>query len=427
MSASPGLDAILAGLLPQPAPQEAAPVPDEMTTLLAQLGITPPVMQPPVPAQQFHTSPLNGYLERISGPLSQVQGAPTGLGSGLALGLARSVAGRGSQVAQARAKFETGQKSLADQRTAANLAATAEYNKERLAGIKDITDQRREQARYDESHPVVTAPMVKDNPGLTRLLGKRVPVEWTKPPAPEKPVEPGALSDPTLLDPMIQDYVTSGTLPRNILESGKAGNADKIAFRKELQKRYPGINIAANRASYASDKASLAGQQAKQDNITQMANALDANAEVLKGTISKMPDSGNLKVNDFVRGLSRQFGNSSVTDFNAALTFVKNQASNIINSGGNLSAKPTIEDNKELHAIFSPDFTKRDLLGVLAIIEKDKVNRLASGQKQIDAINARLTRNPLHSAFEGGAAAPDAAPHATYDPATDSYVITGKK
>jgi len=147
------------------------PDPVQIETMIDRLlGIEPPDIPEDVPEEEFPTTGLERFQERLGG-LSLPP--PRNFGQGLAAGLLGSFAGRGRQIAGARQKFEARQEKRRVETDEARRRSTAEYRKERGEALRRVSGEQRTErtkaAEYERDNPLVTPELKAAYPALSRI------------------------------------------------------------------------------------------------------------------------------------------------------------------------------------------------------------------------------------------------------------------
>lgn len=186
---------------------------------------------------------------------------------------------------------------------------------------------------------------------------------------------------------LAKNFAISGQIPS--LGMGAAGTRVQILNR--AAQKYPNADIAANRAQYEADKASLRQLQGSYQGVSAFEKTALANADVLLATVDKVPQTGNRVLNKATRALYSTFGDPNVTAFNAALKIVGPEFSRILQSGGQLSGMMLTDSaRKDIEQVLSGDFTKAQLVSAVNILRQDAKNRRTAFPKQIQSLQNNI-------------------------------------
>ena len=152
-----------------------------------------------------------------------------------------------------------------------------------------------------------------------------------------------------------------------------------------------GQEMVARGASFRSDKASLGALQKNRDQVKVMVDQLDKNINLTLDRLNKIPDTGSPVANDLQRAVSvKVLGRSDVAQFNAALQTVQFEASRILNSGMTATGVLTESARKDLQAVTSKNFTRRQLRDVANVLKIEAANRMGSLDAGLESIRGRL-------------------------------------
>lgn len=219
--------------------------------------------------------------------------------------------------------------------------------------------------------------------GSTSLMGT---------PATVTNISPKALSQAAGL------YVVTGKLP-GLGIGGQAGE-DKKKIMNMAAELFPSVDIAQNSATFGANKTSLAAIQKLYDSATAFETTALKNAEVLKGTLKGLFDSGSPAVNGPVRALNKDvLGDTNMAAFSTAIETVKPEFARLLSSPG-ASGMLTDTARKEMEAVLSNRATVPQLLRSIDVLTQDAENRRSAYQTALDTIRGRLTAETPGQASE---------------------------
>lgn len=349
-------------------------------------------------------------LESLAGLESIQAPPPRGFGEGLLSGFARGLGGAGARAAAERQRIEgIIEKRRVEQNLLNREATRAQRAEERQIG-RETRAEERATTKYDLEHPLVTPEMAKQYPELSRLVGRPIPstelvklgIERTKAETEAAP----ALS-PAGLDAAAVNWARTGQMVAAGM--GKQG----VAFRTKIINRaaeiFPNLDLASNRAGFESDKSALTNLKKIHEASSAFERTALKNADVLRGTISRIADTGSPWLNRPVRLIKRGIGDPNLAAFRTALETVAPEFARLLNSP---TASGQLSDTarEEIRVILDPNATPRMLLASLGILEQDARNRTSSYAAQIKDIEFRIA----HPAAEPGT------PESRQSPATDA-------
>jgi hypothetical protein len=201
-----------------------------------------------------------------------------------------------------------------------------------------------------------------------------------------------ALTDEELDLPALR-YLKDGTMiPAGMGQNGVALRT-KVIKRANYLRKAAGLSgdIAANAAQMKADAKSFSTLQTQADGLRAFENTALANAKQLLAASDKVPDTGSPFVNDLVRTAAKGFlGSDQVSNFQSAMEPVNAEFARILQSGGSLGGQLTDTARKDMRSVMSGNFTRKQLRGSLAILERDAENRRKAYADQLGIIRARM-------------------------------------
>lgn len=192
---------------------------------------------------------------------------------------------------------------------------------------------------------------------------------------------------PAALDMAALRYRIDGTLPP--MGMGKAGATVRQAIINRAAEVDPTANIAANKALYGADKASLQKLQQQTDAVTAFENTADRNAQVLRDIAKDIPDFGAKFLNKTVRAAAGRLGSKNMAKFDSIRQSVQNEYARIL-SNPNLAGTMSDSARKEAETLLSPDATVGQIAAALDTLKLEASNRRQEYQGQLDVVKGRL-------------------------------------
>lgn len=156
-------------------------------------------------------------------------------------------------------------------------------------------------------------------------------------------------------------------------------------------KLYPQVNLAKNKAAYASNRAALVQQQRIQDSIEAFENTALKNLDVFLNTAKKVVDSGSPLLNRPLRAINiSALGSTDQAAFRTAREVAVVEIAKVLsNPAGN--AALTKDAHESVKALIGPDATLSQIFAAANILKNDMHNRKTSGRAQIKAITDRIS------------------------------------
>ena len=142
-------------------------------------------------------------------------------------------------------------------------------------------------------------------------------------------------------------------------------------------------------ASYKADSQSRGALQKMSDNAEAFIRTADGNAEVLRGAMNKIKDSGVSWTNRPVRSLMAGIGDVDQARFRAAVRVLTPEFARIISSP-NMTGVLTNEARSEMQAVMSESYTIPQLEGALQILLQDSRIRRDAYRQQLKDIEGRM-------------------------------------
>lgn len=206
-----------------------------------------------------------------------------------------------------------------------------------------------------------------------------------KPNAAMVQIGPG-LSDPAL-DAAALRYSKDGTLPA--IGRGGQGVAQRDKIINRAAEMFPGLDVAANKATLGADSASLKKLQPQVDAVTAFENTAKKNSAILQDAMKRIPDLGSKYLNRPWRSLKDNLGSEDMARFNAIRQSVQNEYARIISSPG-LAGTMSDSARKEAEVLLSDSATVGQIKRSLETLQQEAENRRVSYEQQITDIKGRL-------------------------------------
>jgi len=230
------------------------------------------------------------------------------------------------------------------------------------------------------------ASWLKQNPGKTPADFMRMKAGLTA--QANATAQAGLLTD-AAKQMAAQNYSTTGQLPAGMRSPGMSA-----AILNNAANGPNGIpNIAANKANYKADSASLASLQKNFDQVTAFENTAGKNLDVFLGQAQKVIDSGNPLINRPLRVITSGMGGKDQAAFDAARTTALTEISKVLNSS-NASGVLSDSARHEVEGLIKPNATLQQIVSAANILKQDMANRHQAYQDQLNEIRARNGSTP---------------------------------
>jgi len=151
-----------------------------------------------------------------------------------------------------------------------------------------------------------------------------------------------------------------------------------------------GDAMAAQGAQFAADKKSLADIQPKYDAVTAFAKTADMNVPQLTAVLDKIPDWGNMSLNQLHRAGTKWLGNEDMAQFNAAMKSLTDEYARLVRQP-NLSGVLTDSAADDMATTLDKAYTKGQMLRALQVLQAEGHNRAESYRQQMAEIRERMT------------------------------------
>lgn len=196
-----------------------------------------------------------------------------------------------------------------------------------------------------------------------------------------------------------ENYSQTGQLPAGIRSPGMSAS-----ILNQAASGPNGVpNIAANKANYQADAASLKSLQKNFDQVTAFENTAGKNLDVFLKTAKPIIDSGSPWINKPLRSIDASgLGAADQAAFNAARTTALTEIAKVLNSS-NASGVLSDSARHEVEGLIGPGATLQQIMSAANVLKQDMANRHEAYQNQINEIKGR-------GSMGGNKAAPAAAP-----------------
>lgn len=188
-------------------------------------------------------------------------------------------------------------------------------------------------------------------------------------------------------DMAAQNYAQTGQLPAGMRSPGMSASILNKAATGPT-----GVpNIAANKASYQADSASLKGLQKQFDQVTAFENTAGKNLDVFLNQAKNAVDSGSPWINKPLRSLdSSAMGSDDQAAFNAARTTALTEIAKVLNSS-NASGVLSDSARHEVEGLIGPGATLKQIVSAATVLKQDMANRHQAYSDQINQIRNRAS------------------------------------
>jgi hypothetical protein len=182
-----------------------------------------------------------------------------------------------------------------------------------------------------------------------------------------------------------QNYAQTGQLP-----AGMRSPAMASGILNQAASGGAAPNVAANKANYQADAASLKSLQSNMDQVTAFENTAGKNLDQFLSTAKNVIDSGSPLINQPLRSVaSKVAGSPNQAAFEAARTTALTEIAKVLNSS---KASGVLSDSArgEVSQLIGKDATLAQIYSAANILKNDMGNRHQSYQDKINEIKGRL-------------------------------------
>jgi len=201
------------------------------------------------------------------------------------------------------------------------------------------------------------------------------PIGTSKPPGASGS---GGVVFPPLDEAALDQFAHAAVKDPNVLSRMSKRDPNYVRLMNRMATLYPDHPYAESWAQYKGDVAAGVDNAKTVARIRPYERMLGKNAQIVLDAMDKIPDSEVMGVNAFTRGLGRQLGSAEIAQFDQALNAFSNEAARILVSGPTLAGMLTDSARRDLQAVHSGNFSKKQLAAVIKITEAEATNRLDS-------------------------------------------------
>lgn len=260
--------------------------------------------------------------------------------------------------------------------TAAGQAPIQPAERERIAATKTATERAREEFEERKRHN-----RVAEGQGAARLASEGTAIELT----------------PAGIDAAAMAFAKSGQLPPMGMGAKAAQARAKIINR--AAEMVPNLDIAANRADFDANKASLTQAQKMLDAVTAFESTATKNLDQFVAQAQKIKDFGYPLVNMPLRKAMKMAGNTDMPAYEAARRVALTEIAKVT-SNPNLTGVLSDSARKEIEDFNPESATLAQTLAVAKVLKQDMANRKSELSSQVGAIKGRISggggQKPTH-------------------------------
>jgi hypothetical protein len=192
------------------------------------------------------------------------------------------------------------------------------------------------------------------------------------------------------------NFIATGQYP----PTGRGSDPASLAQREAINAKVgavaaaSGMDLPTLRAFYKSNAASLSQQQKAADSVQSFMSTADKNADLLKQTLAKVPDSGIPLLNQPLRSFAKNVeGDKNMSQMVTYLRSAQAEYGRII-SQPNLAGQLTDSARHEAQDLLDPKATVQQMLASLDALRSEGTNRVVSIGEQIQRIQQRMQNGP---------------------------------
>jgi hypothetical protein len=192
------------------------------------------------------------------------------------------------------------------------------------------------------------------------------------------------------LDQAAERYSSTGELPQGFSRSP----GTTAAIIKRSAELHPDQNVAANKATFGADTASLKKLQTNFDQVSAFENTAGKNLDLFLDKLGKIPDLGVKFANVPMRLINdKMIGTDNYQAMKAAQQVASAEAAKVLSSA-NASGVLSDSQKKEAEDMLSGNLSYSAAKAVVGTLKQDFANRHVSYQDDINAIKTRLGTKP---------------------------------
>jgi hypothetical protein len=182
-----------------------------------------------------------------------------------------------------------------------------------------------------------------------------------------------------------QQFAETGALPQGMRSPAMSAQI----MNEGVKNAAPGIDIAANKATYGADTASLKKLQTNFDNVDAFEKTAGKNLDIFLNQAKKVTDSGVPVLNLPARIVAKNLGSADQAAFETARTTALTEIAKVLNSS-NASGVLSDSARHEVEGLIGKDATLPQIVSAANILKQDMGNRRVSYQQQIGEIKGRM-------------------------------------
>lgn len=205
-----------------------------------------------------------------------------------------------------------------------------------------------------------------------------------------------------------EQYAQTGQLPQGMRSPAMAAQIMNAGVGAN-----PGVNLAAAKAGYHADAASLANVQKTFDNVNAFENTAGKNLDIFLHEAKKVTDTGLPIANLPARYIASKLGGTEQAAFDAARTTALTEIAKVLSSANAGSGVLSDGARNEVEGLIKPDATLDQIISAANILKKDMTSRHGAYADEINQIQSRIGGKP---AAEATPAAPKAGNIRARDP-----------
>lgn len=316
-----------------------------------------------------------------------------GLGTGLGATAGREEQARARQNALNLQATQTWLQKRATQMARQTPAQLKAESKARREGEIEAGPMPGTEPRLPDTDPILSASDVASFGLPLSMVGKRIsqlPMTAQGKIAPRAATMTGTtgLTDEAK-DLAARSYLQGAGLPP--LGMGAAAAADRRDILNRAARMDPMASIAANEAERFSKRSTLTNLQRTYSMTSAFENTALKNAEIMKSTMAKIPDTGSPFFNTPLRAINlRGAGSAQIAAFNTARRVVVPEFARILAGNPNLAGELSDTARKEVDQILAGNYSMNQMLAALDVLYADARNRNESYKQAIEQLTQEV-------------------------------------
>ena len=215
-------------------------------------------------------------------------------------------------------------------------------------------------------------------------------------------VTQAGMPSPEVVKILADKAQSKGGLSSYDIPRGPSAGPTAMAIWQEVAKRNPNADLATAGAKYGANEKALKSVQETSDLMNAFEGTARANLNMVKEAAKPLVDSGSPALNRPWRSLQLSVnGSPEQAVFNAARQVASTEVARVLQSVRG-SGILTNEAREEVDKILSGNFTIKQLLAAINLLERDMENRKVSYARQINEIQSRFKAEDISRAGEAG-------------------------